>query len=201
MIEQTGKKLISIVVPVYNEQACLPELFHRTVAVMDAMDAYDTELVFFDDGSTDASREMIAEFCEREKRCKAVFLAENYGYNNAIFYAVQQAKGDCAVLLHADLQNPPEFIPDFVREWEVGHDVVLGVKNKSKENKLMYFLRTLAYLVFNLIFGMKLIAHATDFELVDKAVIQCLRQWQGNEPVLRLLLPGYARNKKILYYV
>ena len=200
MGNKSVKKLISIVVPVYNEQDCLEELYRRTSAVMNSIIAYDIELVFFDDGSTDASREMIESFCKKDNRCKAVFLSQNCGYNSVIFYAIQQAKGDCVVLVHADLQNPPELIPAFIHEWEQGHDVVFGVKNKSHENKLMYFIRTLFYWIMNLVFGMGLIPHATDFELIDKSIIASLQSVRQSEPVLRLLLPARARNKKILYY-
>ena len=155
-MEQTRKKKrITISVPIYNEQECLQQLYERTAKVMNAMPDYETELVFFDDGSTDASREIIETLCAKDARCKAVFLKRNYGYNKAIFYAVEQAKGDCVVLLHADLQNPPELIPDFVGVWEQGHDVVFGVKSKSRENKVMYGVRTLFYLVMNAVFGIK----------------------------------------------
>ena len=200
-MEQTRKKKrITISVPVYNEQACLQQLYERTVKVMDAMSDYETELVFFDDGSTDASREIIETLCSKDARCKAVFLARNYGYNKAIFYAVEQAKGDCAVLLHADLQNPPELIPDFVREWENGHDVVFGVKSKSRENKLMYGVRTLFYLTMNAVFGIKLIPHATDFELIDKRLKSALEANEQNEPFLRDILNRNVKNRKLLYY-
>ena len=104
------KKLVSIVVPVFNEQENLPDVYARVTAVMQQVPSYDYELVFFDDGSTDGSRRLIESLCERDDHVKAVFYARNFGYSKTIFYAVQQAKGDCAVLLHADLQNPPELI-------------------------------------------------------------------------------------------
>ncbi len=192
--------LISIAVPVFNEEDCLPSLYERTTAVMQSLRAYDYEIVFFDDGSTDNSRAVIESLCDKDTHCKAVFFARNYGYNNAIFYAVQQAKGDCVVLLHADLQNPPEVIPDFIKEWEQGHDVVFGVKNKSKENKLMYAVRTLFYILMNVVFGMHLIPHATDFELVDKSIVKFLRGTSYRDPFLRAILLELARNKAIVTY-
>lgn len=192
--------LISIAVPVFNEEDCLPSLYERTTAVMQSLRAYDYEIVFFDDGSTDNSRAVIESLCDKDTHCKAVFFARNYGYNNAIFYAVQQAKGDCVVLLHADLQNPPEVIPNFIKEWEQGHDVVFGVKNKSKENKLMYAVRTLFYLLMNVVFGMHLIPHATDFELADKSIVKSLHGTSYRDPFLRAILLELARNKAIVTY-
>lgn len=195
-----SKKMISVVVPVYSEQECLMELYERTSETMKQLSNYSYEIVFFDDGSTDRSREIIESLCEKDKHCKAIFFSRNYGYNNAIFYAVEQAKGDCAVLLHADLQNPPEVIPDFIRDWEAGHDVVFGVKNKSRENKLMFFLRTLAYWLLNLVFGMKLIPHATDFELIDSSIIKSLQGLNYYEPFLRAILLERTNNKALVYY-
>ena len=192
--------LISIAVPVFNEEDCLPSLYERTTAVMQSLRAYDYEIVFFHEGSTDNSRAVIESLCDKDTHCKAVFFSRNYGYNKAIFYAVQQAKGDCAILLHADLQNPPEIIPDFIKEWEQGRDVVFGVKNKSKENKRMYAIRTLFYLLMNVVFGMRLIPHATDFELVDKSIIKSLRGTYFRDPFLRAILLELARNKKIVTY-
>ncbi|MBR2590331.1 MAG: glycosyltransferase family 2 protein [Clostridia bacterium] len=200
MSVEVRKKKISIVVPVYNEQECLQQLYERTAKVMDALKQYETELVFFDDGSTDSSREIIETLCGKDARCKAVFFQKNYGYNKTIFYAVEQAKGDCAVLLHADLQNPPELIPDFVSAWEHGHDVVFGVKSKSRENKLMYGVRTMFYLTMNVVFGMKLIPHATDFELIDKRLKAALKANERSEPFLRDILNRNVKNRKLLYY-
>ena len=192
--------LISIAVPVFNEEDCLPSLYERTTAVMQSLRAYDYEIVFFDDGSTDNSRAVIESLCDKDTHCKAVFFARNYGYNNAIFYAVQQAKGDCVVLLHADLQNPPEVIPDFIKEWEQGRDVVFGVKNKSKENKLMYAVRTLFYILMNVVFGMHLIPHATDFELADKSIVKSLHGTSYRDPFLRAILLRLSHNKAIVTY-
>lgn len=197
---ETKKKLITIAVPVYNEQECLKLLYERICDVMHGLSQYEYEIVFFDDGSVDASRAIIAELCEKDNRCKAVFFAGNYGYNCAIFYAIQQSKGDCAILLHADLQNPPELIPNLIREWERGSDVVFGIKNKSRENHIMFFLRTVMYWVFNVIFGMHLIPHATDFELIDAKLINRLRQNRQSEPILRIILRESAQNPQYLHY-
>ena len=195
-----NKKLISVVVPVFNEEECLQELYRRTSAVMSEVKNYEYEIVFFDDGSTDSSRTIIETFCREDTHCKAVFLSKNFGYSIAVFYAMQQAKGDCAVIVHADLQNPPELIPEFIKEWEDGKDVIFGVKNKSKENKLMYAIRTLFYFLMNLVFGMKLIPHATDFEFVDKSIIKTLQGCTYYEPFLRAMLLERAANPKTIYY-
>ena len=194
------KKLISIVVPVFNEQDNLPDVYRRVTAVMQSLPAYDYELVFFDDGSTDGSRACISSLCERDAHVKAVFYARNFGYSKTIFYAVQQAKGDCAVLLHADLQNPPELIPQFVSAWENGAGIVQGVKTESKESAVLFFLRTVYYWLMNVVFGVKLIPHATEFQLFDASFIRVLQRVRDNHPFLRGLVLEYGHDLTCITY-
>ena len=154
------KKLITVAVPVYNELLNIQPLYMRTSAVCETLSAYDYEIVFFDDGSTDGTRKEIEALCAADTHVKAVFYSRNFGYSKNIFYAMQQAKGDCAIILHADLQNPPELIPAFIEKWETGAQIVQGVKTKSKENGLMFFLRTVYYWLMRVVFGVKLKPHA-----------------------------------------
>ena len=194
------KKLISVCVPVYNEEKNLQTAYTRITAVMRALPAYDYEIVFFDDCSTDGSAAIIEELCAADEHVKAVFYSRNYGYTKTVFYCLQQAKGDAAIIVHCDLQNPPEEIPRFIEKWEQGADVVQGIKNKSKENKLMYFLRTVAYFIMNFVFGMHMVPHATEFELVDRSFIDTLRDIRTQNPYLRGLLHEYGRKIDYFYY-
>ena len=195
-----SKKLISIVVPVFNEQESLPDVYARVTAVMQQLPAYDYELVFFDDGSTDDSGTLIEELCGRDAHVKAVFYTRNFGYSKTIFYAVQQAKGDCAILLHADLQNPPELIPQFVKAWENGACIVQGVKTKSKENPVMFFLRSVFYWIMNVVFGVKLTKHATEYQLFDASFIRVLNAVRDNHPFLRGLVLEYGHDIDYVTY-
>ena len=131
-----NKKLVSIVVPIYNEVDMIHEIYDRVNNVFNELPDYDYELVFFDDGSSDGTCKKIEDLSEIHPNVKGVFYSKNFGYIKNTFYAVQQAKGDCAFLLHADLQNPPELIPEFLKKWENGAQVVLGIKNKSKEEHI-----------------------------------------------------------------
>ena len=195
-----SKKLISIVVPNYNEVGTLDELYERTTNVMQTLTKYDYEIVFFDDGSKDGSKEKIEELCNKDEHIKAVFYSKNFGYAKGTFYCFQQAKGDCAVILHADLQNPPEEIPRLVEKWETGAQIVLGIKNQSRENKFVYFMRTLFYWMINNVFGVKMIPHATEFELFDKSFIDVLKRINTNEPFLRGLIYEYGTSYEQVYY-
>lgn len=194
------KKLVSVVVPIFNEVDMVEEIYERVNNVFCTLPDYCYELVFFDDGSTDGTCEKIEKLSVIHPEIKGVFYDKNFGYLKNTFYAVQQAKGDCAFLLHADLQNPPELIPDFIKKWENGAQVVLGIKNQSKEKKLMYFLRTVFYFIITRIFGVKIIPHATEFELFDKSFIKALKAIKTNQPFLRGIISEYASNTDRVYY-
>ena len=194
------KKLITVAVPVYNEQLNIQPLYVRTSAVLETLSAYDYEIVFFDDGSTDGTRKEIEAVCAADSHVKAVFYSRNFGYSKNIFYAMQQAKGDCAILLHADLQNPPELIPAFIEKWEAGARIVQGVKTKSRENKLMFFLRTVYYWLMRVVFGVKLKPHATEFELFDRSFIEVLRRVKSNVVFLRGLVLEYGSDIEYISY-
>lgn len=196
-----SQKLISVCVPVYNEKDALNTACERITAVMRECAGYDYEIVFFDDGSTDGSDKIIEALCERDPHVKAVIYRNNIGYAKNVFYCAQQAKGDAAVIMHCDLQNPPEEIPNLIAKWEEGADIVLGVKNKSKENKLVYFLRTVCYWILNTFFGMRMVPHATEFELFDKSFIDVLKEVRTQNPYLRGLVKEYGRNIEKVYYV
>ncbi len=195
-----SKKLISVCIPVFNEKENIENAYERICAVMSEMADYEYEIVFFDDGSTDGSGKIIEELCEKDERVKAVFYERNFGYSKTVFYCMQQAKGDAAIIVHCDLQNPPEKIPNFVKKWEEGADVVMGVKSKSRENKFMYFLRSLGYFILNFIFGMNIVPHATEFELLDKSIIEVLNGISTQNPFLRGYILEYGKNIQKVYY-
>lgn len=195
------RKLVSVVVPVYNEVNMIEEIFERVDKVFKTLLNYDYELVFFDDGSADGTCEKIERLSGVHPEIKGVFYSKNFGYLKNTFYAVQQAKGDCAFLLHADLQNPPELIPEFLKKWEDGAQVVLGIKNKSRENKLMFFLRTVFYYILIHIFGVGIEPHATEFELIDKSFIRILKNIKTSKPFLRGIILEYASSIERVYYV
>ncbi len=193
--------MITVTVPVYNEEQNIMPAYRRIKSVMEGLVRYDYEIVFFDDGSTDGSRAQIGALCREDPRVKAVFYTRNFGYSKNVFYCMQQARGDAAVIIHCDLQNPPERIPDFVAKWEEGADAVLGAKSKSRENRFVYVLRTLCYLIANLVFGMRLVPHATEFELLDRSLLDVFRQVRTPAPFLRGLVREYARRIEKVYYV
>lgn len=199
-MDDKNKKTISIAIPIYNEEAMVDEIYSRINNTLKNIDSYLYEIVFFDDGSSDGTREAIEKLANEHDEVKAVFYARNFGYLKNTFYCMQQSKGDCAIVIHADLQNQPELIPEFIKKWENGAQVVLGVKKKSRENKIMYFLRTVFYFVMIKILGVKLVSHATEFELFDRSFIEILKTVKTNAPFLRGIIGEYASKIDYVYY-
>ena len=144
-----SKKMISVVIPSYNEEKSVREMYDRLVAVFrDSLPAYDYEIIFVDDYSTDQTRPLIRQLASEDPRVKAIFNARNFGFHRNVFSALSYGRGDATFMLFGDLQDPPENLPEFVRRWESGRKVVVGQRRSSDEGWLMTFSRFL-YSNFN----------------------------------------------------
>ena len=122
-------KSISIVVPTYNEEQNIMALYDRVCSLFQKeLHNYEMQLLFVDNASLDNSRELIEQLCQKDDRVQAIFNATNFGFSRSSFYGLSQAEGDCAVMLYADMQDPPEVIPEFVKKWEEGYKIVTGIK-------------------------------------------------------------------------
>src|SRR5688500_15228908 len=124
--------LISTVVPIFNEQANLPELRRRLAAALDAT-GHDWEVILVNDGSTDSSAALIREYAGQDGRIRGVELSRNFGHQPAITAGVHEARGDCVILIYGDLQDRPEVIPQMVEQWEAGNAVVLGERRSRAD--------------------------------------------------------------------
>ena len=194
-------KKISILVACFNEEENVRPL---TAAIVDVMNkqlpSYDYELVYIDNHSTDNTRKILRELCAENPKVKAIFNAANFGQENSPFYGLQQTTGDCTLKMCADFQDPPELIPEFVKAWEEGNKVVIGIKNKSNENPLMYAVRTMYYKLFSKLANVEHIAHFTGLGLYDKTFIDILRQVNDPVPYFRGMVAEYAKERKEIYY-
>lgn len=179
-------KTISIVIPTYNEEDNISLVYSRVKHIMEEkLSSYNFELIFIDNYSLDRSREQIIALCGQDSRVKAIFNARNFGYNRSIFYGLTQATGDCGILMNADMQDPPEVIPEFVRQWESGSKIVAGVKSKSHENPLMYLIRQSYYWLIRKISEIDHIEQFDGFGLYDRSFIRVLRELDDPLPYLR----------------
>lgn len=195
-------KKISVVIPTYNEEENVKPMAEAVSALFDVqLEKYDYEIIFIDNCSKDKTRELLTQICKENKKVKAIFNAKNFGQFNSPYYGLLQATGDCAVLLAADFQDPVEMIPVFVEEWEKGdYNIVCGIKTSSKENKLVYLLRSLYYKLIKKMSDVEQIEHFTGFALYDKSFIEVLRKLDDPKPFLRGIVAELGGRRKDVPY-
>ena len=195
-------KLITVVVPTFNEEENISNIVERVNNVMrEGLSNYEYEILFVDNYSTDNTRELIRQYAEHDYHIKAIFNAKNFGYVRNVFNAVSQAKGDCAFLLHADLQNPPEKIIEFVKYWEEGYKLVVGVKKSSRENKFLFGIKKQYYRFMNKISDVEMIEQLTDYGLYDASFISLLRDLDDSVPYFKGIVSELGFSMKIVEFV
>lgn len=194
-------KKISVMIPCYNEEENVRAIYE---AVRDELcrscKQYDFEILFIDNKSQDGTRQILRDICQEDKRVKAIFNCKNFGQFNSPFYGMLQTTGDCTITICADFQDPVELIPTFVHEWEKGYKIVIGRKTKSRENGLVYFLRSCYYKLIRKMSSVDMIEHFTGFGLYDRSFIQTLRQLNDPTPFIRGIVAELGPERKEIEY-
>lgn len=194
-------KTISVTIPCWSEEKSIRQMYDRLRKVFqEELPQYDYEIIFVDDYSPDNTRAEIRKLCQEDPKVKGVFNARNFGFNRNVFATMLYGSGDATFLLFGDLQDPPEVLPQFVREWEAGHKVVIGQKSKSDEPKLMYALRTIYYNIIGKLSDSNQIQHFNGFGLYDKAFIDVMRQIDDPNPYLKGLVSEFGMGIKVVQY-
>lgn len=194
-------KTISIVVPCYNEEENVEALYQAIRDVFDRdLNNYNYELIYIDNDSSDRTREIIKDLCAADKGVKGILNAKNFGQFNSPYYAMLQSSGDCTILMAADFQDPVEMIPRYVKEWESGYKIVIGIKESSKENKIMYWLRSCYYKMIKKLSDVEQIEHFTGFGLYDKTFIEVLKNLDDPTPFLRGIVAELGFRRKEIPY-
>lgn len=194
-------KRISILIPCYNEQENVVPMSEAIVNLFETeLAQYDYELVFIDNDSKDNTRPLLREICAKNPRIKAIFNAKNFGQFNSPYYGILQTTGDCTISMVCDFQDPVELIPQYIREWENGYKIVIGIKKSSKENPVMYKLRSTYYKIIKRFSNVEQIEHFTGSGLYDREFVEVLRNLKDPTPFLRGIVAelGYRR-KEIPY--
>lgn len=181
------KKRISVILPCYNESENIKELYERLTTALEKVD-YPYELIFIDNCSTDNTVETIKTYADIDKKVKIIANARNFGSVRSGYYGLLQCKGDICISLATDLQDPPEIILDFIKKWEEGYKIVLGVKSSSEEHPILYKLRGLYYSTISKISETPLIRHCTGSGLYDQEVVEILRKIDDPYPYFRGLI-------------
>jgi dolichol-phosphate mannosyltransferase len=188
------RPLLSVVVPVYNEEGNIEPLYAAVAAVMARL-PYDWELVFTDNCSTDATFAELAALAARDPRVRVFRFSRNFGFQRSIYTGYSKARGAAAIQIDCDLQDPPELIVDFVRAWEQGYKIVYGVRKKRVEGFVITLLRKVFYRLIDLLSEDHLPHDAGDFRLVDRTVLDVLKRIEDQSPYLRgtLATLGFAQ--------
>jgi glycosyltransferase involved in cell wall biosynthesis len=168
-------KTISIVTPCFNEEPNVEEAYLRVRAVMAGLGRYRYEHIFIDNSSTDRTVEILKRIASQDTNVKLIVNARNFGHIRSPIHALYQTCGDAAIGIASDLQEPPELIPDFVREWEKGAYMVLAAKNTSDENRLMFWIRKKYYRLVNRLSSIDTFENCTGFGLYDRRVIDIIK--------------------------
>jgi len=190
-------KKISVISSCYNEEGNLQEFYNRLIAAFAQLPGYTHEIIIADNCSPDRSREILREIAAKDPQFKVILNANNFGHIRSPFNALLQATGDAVVALCSDLQEPPELILEFVKQWEAGYQVVCGVKPQSRENPLMFQLRRLYYWLLASVTETPQIQNFTGFGLYDRKVIDAIKQFKDPYPYFRGLISeiGFKRTE------
>lgn len=194
------KKLISVVIPVYNEEKNIPIVYDKLKKILSSID-YDFEIIFVNDGSTDRSQAELGKLSGNDKNVKIVEFTRNFGKEAATSAGISICEGSACLLLDADLQHPVELIPDFLVKWKKGAEVVVGVRNKNRGEGLIKKIGSyLFYLTINKIAETKIVPRATDYRLLDKAVIEEFKRLKEKNRMTRALIDWLGFKQDYVYF-
>ena len=181
-------KKISVVTPCFNEEQNVELLYGAVKELFRKSGAYDYEHLFIDNASTDGTQPILRRLAAADKGVKVILNTRNFGHIRSPYYAYTQAYGDAVITLAADFQDPPELIEEFLRRWEAGAKVVLGVKTNSGESGLMFAVRKFYYYLIDGVAEVKITKNNTGFGLYDRKVIDELRKLDEPYPFFRGLV-------------
>lgn len=193
-------KLISVVTPCYNEKDNIRELYIEVKKVFAELKDYRYEHIFIDNASTDNTVNILKEIASTDENVKIIVNLRNYGQNNSPFYGILQASGDAVILLVADFQDPLYLIKEFIKKWEEGYKIAVGIKNRSEESALIFLLRKLYYCLIKSISISNQLSNFTGFGLYDRSVINILRNYEESSPYFRGLVSELGFDIAKIYY-
>jgi polyisoprenyl-phosphate glycosyltransferase len=193
-------KLISILTPCYNEEGNVKELVEEVRSVFRGLPQYSYEHIFIDNASTDRTVAELKAIAVEDGRVKIIVNRRNFGHVRSPHYGLLQTRGDAVIVLVADLQDPPSLLPEFLRKWEDGFKVVLGVKSSSEESRLMFLVRRLYYAVLARLSDVEIVQNATGFGLYDRSFIDELRKLDDPFPYGRGLVGELGFEAALIEY-
>jgi dolichol-phosphate mannosyltransferase len=192
-----NKKLLSIISPCFNEEQNIGELYKRVLEEIKLFPQYDFEYLFVDNASTDGTVDLLRELTKLDSRVKVIVNTRNFGHIRSPYWGIINTKGEATIYLASDLQDPPELISQFIKEWEKGSKIVLAVKPVTSTNFIIHALRRMYYKFLDGISEVPIVKDSTGFGLYDKIVLDKIREINDPYPFLRGLICelGYSIKK------
>lgn len=190
-------KFISIITACYNEEENIAEVYRQVKEVFASLPEYRYEHVFIDNASEDRTVDILREIAAEDPNVKVIVNARNFGHIRSPFHGMMQCYGDAVISIVADLQDPPEMIVDFLREWEKGYKIVIGVKEQSYEQQWMFKLREAYYGLLHRVAEVEIFKGFTGFGLYDQKIIGFLREFDDPYPFFRGMIAevGFKMSK------
>lgn len=197
-----NKKKISVVTPCYNEEGNVLECYEKLKEIFTTqLPDYDYEHIFCDNCSVDGTLNILREIAKDDSNVKIIANARNFGPFNSLFNGMLAASGDAVIpFLPADLQDPPELIPEFVKHWEQGYEVVYGVRSNREESAVMHGVRRLYYRLVNRFANINIPLNVGEFTLIDKKVHEALKQYEDYYPYLRGMIANCGFRSVLIPY-
>ena len=195
-------KKLSLVIPMYYEEEVAQTCYDRVKSNLDQIkDNYDYEIIFVNDGSKDKTLSILKDIAKKDKKVKVVSFSRNFGHQVAVTAGLKYVTGDAVLIMDADLQDPPEVIPDMLKKWEEGYEVIYG-KRKSREGESAFKLLTASafYSFLNKMSDTEIPKDTGDFRLVDKSVIEVINSLPEHNKFLRGLFSWVGFNQYAFEY-
>lgn len=194
-------KKLSVVVPMYYEEEVAKECYNRLKGIVEKIDNYEYEIIFINDGSKDKTLPILMEIAEKDKNVKVLSFSRNFGHQCAVTAGLQYVTGDAIVIIDADLQDPPELIPEMLKLWEDGNEVIYG-KRKSREGESKFKLLTASmfYKTLNALSDVEIPKDTGDFRLVDRKVVDVINSLPEHNKFLRGLFSWVGYNQTPFEY-
>ncbi len=200
-IKKKTKTLISICVPVLNEELNIEKLYQELAFIAKKVSMkYKFEFIFTDNDSEDQTWSRIKEISRHDSRVKGFRFTKNIGFQQSVLFGYMQVKGSAAIQIDADLQDPPEVILDFLKGWEQGFKVVVGVRQNRPENFILRTFRRFGYYFISKVSDFRITQNAGDFRLIDREVIEVLRESKNPNPYLRGAIAKIGLPEKSITY-
>jgi polyisoprenyl-phosphate glycosyltransferase len=195
-------RIISIIIPVYNEEKNIRPLYDKVAEVGEEIcGEYGLEIIFVNDGSTDSSQQSITALSAADDRVKYVELSRNFGKEVALTAGINNCSGTACIMIDGDLQHPVELIPEFIRKWEEGAETVIGIREESKAGGLIKNIgSTLFYRIINRIASVNIIPGATDFRLLDRIIIDEFNKFTEHNRISRGLMDWLGFKREYIHF-